>query len=123
MRGWIITGAVMAGIAILLGSFGAHGLKNKITADYLAIFNTGVKYHFYHALGLIIIGILAFHFPSEPLNLPSIFFVAGICLFSGSLYVLSITGLKWVGAITPLGGLSFIIGWILTAYYIWRASP
>ncbi len=122
MRGWIITGAVMAGIAILLGAFGAHGLKNKITADYLIVFDTGVKYHFYHSLGLIIIGMLAFHFPSEPLNIPSIFFVAGICLFSGSLYVLSITGLKWVGAITPVGGLSFIIGWILTAYYIWRAS-
>ena len=123
MKGWIITGAVLAGIAILFGAFGAHILKNKITADYLTGFDTGVKYHFYHSLGLIIIGILAFHFPSEPLNMPSIFFVVGICLFSGSLYVLSITGLKWVGAITPLGGLSFIIGWILTAYYIWRASP
>mgnify|MGYP001372377521 FL=1 len=123
MRGWIITGAVMAGIAILLGAFGAHGLKNKITADYLIVFDTGVKYHFYHSLGLMIIGILAFHFPTEPLHIPCIFIVSGIILFSGSLYVLSITGLKWVGAITPLGGLSFIIGWILTAYYIWRASP
>ena len=122
MRGWIITGAVMAGIAILLGAFGAHGLKNKITADYLIVFDTGVKYHFYHSLGLMIIGILAFHFPTEPLHIPCIFIVSGIILFSGSLYVLSITGLKWVGAITPLGGLSFIIGWILTAYYIWRAS-
>ena len=122
MRDWIITGAVMAAIAILLGAFGAHGLKNKITADYLIVFDTGVKYHFYHSLGLMIIGILAFHFPSESLNIPSIFFVVGICLFSGSLYVLSITELKWVGAITPVGGLSFIIGWILTAYYIWRAS-
>ena len=123
MRGWIITGAVMAGIAILLGAFGAHGLKNKITADYLIVFDTGVKYHFYHSLGLMIIGILAFHFPTEPLHIPCIFIVSGIILFSGSLYVLSITGLKWVGAITPVGGLSFIIGWILTAYYIWRASP
>ena len=122
MRGWIITGAVMAGIAILLGAFGAHGLKNKITADYLIVFDTGVKYHFYHSLGLMIIGILAFHFPTEPLHIPCIFIVSGIILFSGSLYVLSITGLKWVGAITPLGGLSFIIGWIFTAYYIWRAS-
>ena len=103
MRGWIITGAVMAAIAILLGAFGAHGLKNKITADYLTIFDTGVKYHFYNALGLIIIGILAFHFPSEPLNMPSIFFVVGICLFSGSLYVMSMTGLIWGGAITPIG--------------------
>ena len=122
MKGWIVTGAVLAGIAILLGAFGAHGLKNKITADYLIVFNTGVKYHFYHALGLMITGILAFHFPYEPLYIPCIFFIIGIILFSGSLYVLSISGLKWVGAITPFGGLSFIIGWILTAYCIWKAS-
>ena len=123
MKGWIVTGALLAGIAIGLGAFGAHGLKNRITSDYLTVFDTGVKYHIYHAMGLMIIGILAFHFPFEPLHIPCIFLAIGICLFSGSLYVLSITGLKWVGAITPLGGLSFIIGWILTAYYIWRASP
>ena len=122
MKEWIITGTVLACIAIFFGAFGAHILKNKITAEYLIVFDTGVKYHFYHSLGLMIIGILAFHFPTEPLHIPCIFIVSGIILFSGSLYVLSITGLKWVGAITPLGGLSFIIGWIFTAYYIWRAS-
>ena len=122
MKGLIITGAVLAGIAILFGAFGAHILKNKITADYLTGFDTGVKYHFYHSLGLMIIGILAFHFPSEPLHIPCIFIVSGIILFSGSLYVLSITGLKWIGAITPFGGISFIIGWFLTAYYLLKGT-
>lgn len=122
MKDWIVTGALLAGVAIGLGAFGAHGLKNRITIDYLTVFETGVKYQIYHALGLMLIGILAFHFPSEPLHIPCVFLVTGICLFSGSLYVLSITGIKWIGAVTPFGGLSFIIGWILTAYYIWRAS-
>ena len=122
MKDWIVTGALLAGVAIGLGAFGAHGLKNRITFDYLTVFETGVKYQIYHALGLMLIGILAFHFPSEPLYIPCVFLITGICLFSGSLYVLSITGIKWIGAVTPFGGLSFIIGWILTAYYIWRAS-
>ena len=122
MKNLIIIGVILAGIAVILGAFGAHGLKNKITVDYLTIYETGVKYHFYHALGIIMVGLASFHFPTAPFHISCLFFAFGILLFSGSLYVLSITGIKWLGAITPLGGLSFILGWFLTAVFIWKES-
>jgi uncharacterized membrane protein YgdD (TMEM256/DUF423 family) len=79
----------------------------------IQIYKTGVEYHFYHGLGLLLIGVIAISFPSEYLKWSAIFLTVGIILFSGSLYILSITGIKWLGAITPFGGLSFIAGWVL----------
>ncbi len=122
MNKWMITGAVLMSFAVIIGAFGAHSLKEKITAEYLTVFETGVKYHFYHALGMMIVSLSAFQFSTVSYHIPCILFLAGIILFSGSLYVLSITGIKWLGAIAPIGGVSFILGWLLTAYQLYQGS-
>lgn len=109
----IITAAVFLALAVATGAFGAHALKQQLAPEMMSIYKTGVEYHFYHALGLLLIGVLAASNPSLRLKWPAIFLGAGIVLFSGSLYVLSLSGIKWLGAITPLGGLSFIAGWLL----------
>ena len=95
-----------------LGAFGAHALKAKFSPAMLAAYQTGVQYQFYHALALLLVAVLLFHIHNSWLNLSGLAFIAGIILFSGSLYLLSITGIKWIGIITPVGGLSFIIGWL-----------
>ncbi len=100
-------------LAVLLGAFGAHGLKNRVSPEDLAIFETGVQYHMIHALGLILLGILGFHYHGDVIQLPALLFSAGILIFSGSLYILVLTGIRWMGAITPIGGLAFIAGWIM----------
>ena len=100
-------------LAVLLGAFGAHGLKNRVSPEDLIIFETGVRYHMIHALGLILLGILGFHYHGDVIQLPALLFSAGILIFSGSLYILVLTGIRWMGAITPIGGLAFIAGWIM----------
>lgn len=116
-------GAVCAALAVILGAFGAHGLKSRLAADMLDIFETGVKYHFYHSLGLLIVGLLAVHLPdSSYLKWTGWLMLAGILIFSGSLYILSISGIKWLGAITPIGGTAFIIAWILLLVAVLRAN-
>ncbi|HAT9135718.1 TPA: DUF423 domain-containing protein [Legionella pneumophila subsp. pneumophila] len=95
-----------------LGAFGAHALKTKLSPTMLAIYQAGAQYQFYHALALLAVSVLLFHIQSTWLNLSGLAFIAGILLFSGSLYLLSITGIKWIGIITPIGGLSFILGWL-----------
>jgi uncharacterized membrane protein YgdD (TMEM256/DUF423 family) len=111
----LLTAAVLLALAVAIGAFGAHGLKAHLSEALLQTWKTGVEYHFYHALGLLLIGVLSVSMPSNFLNWSSIFLFAGIILFSGSLYILSITGIRWLGAITPLGGISFILGWVLLA--------
>lgn len=107
-------GSINALIAVLLGAFGAHALKNRLTTEMMEIFQTGVQYHFYHALGLLAVGIIALHLPESGwLKASGWLMLAGIVIFSGSLYVLSVTGIKWLGAITPIGGTAFIVAWIL----------
>lgn len=108
-------GAVFMAISIGLGAFGAHGLKSIISNDMLVIFHTGVEYQFYHALGLFCIAFIAHFSNSKIVNISGYLMLVGIFIFSGSLYILSITGLKWLGAITPIGGFAFIIAWILLA--------
>jgi uncharacterized membrane protein YgdD (TMEM256/DUF423 family) len=120
MKSIIITGALLAGLAVLLGAFGAHGLKTKVSPEDLLIFETGVKYHMYHALGLVLIGLLGFHFPKDVIHLSSVLILIGIVIFSGSLYVLVISNVRWLGAITPIGGLALISGWLLLAYKLYR---
>ncbi|MEZ5103808.1 MAG: DUF423 domain-containing protein [Draconibacterium sp.] len=116
----IMTASVLLAMAVGIGAFGAHGLKSQISGEMLQIYKTGVEYHFYHALGLLLIGVLAVAVPSLSLKWPFILFVVGIILFSGSLYLLAVTGLKVLGAITPFGGLSFIAGWILLFFTVWK---
>lgn len=99
-------------LAVGLGAFGAHALKSKLeTNGYLATYQTAVQYHFYHTLALIFIGFLLMKIPNQWLHYSGYSMMIGLILFSGSLYTLSISGIKWLGAITPLGGLFFILGW------------
>ena len=115
----MIASALLA-LAVAIGAFGAHGLKSHISAEMMQVYKTGVEYHFYHALGLLLIGVLSISMPSGLLNWSAILLTAGIILFSGSLYLLAVTGVKWLGAITPLGGISFIAGWILLFFSAWK---
>lgn len=119
----IMTAAIFLAMAVALGAFGAHGLKSHLTTEMLEIFKTGIEYHFYHALGLLLVGVLAFYLPGIYLKWSAIFLVSGIILFSGSLYLLAVSGIKWLGAITPLGGLGFIIGWILLFVAVAKNTP
>jgi uncharacterized membrane protein YgdD (TMEM256/DUF423 family) len=116
----LMTASILLALAVALGAFGAHGLKSQLSTEMMQTYKTGVEYHFYHALGLLFIGILSVSMPSGLLNWSAILLFAGIFLFSGSLYVLTITGIKWLGAITPIGGLSFIAGWILLFLAVWK---
>lgn len=118
---FVSLGSINAALAVALGAFGAHALKARLSTDMLTIFETGVQYHFYHALGLIAIGILANHLPeSGLLKWSGWLMTAGIAIFSGSLYILSTTGIKWLGAITPIGGTAFIAAWIVLAVAVLR---
>ena len=110
---WIKIGSLMLFIAVALGAFGAHALRSKISDYYFDVYKTAVLYHLIHGLGIFVVAWLSTVTTEPKINLAGIFFTAGIILFSGSLYLLSITGLKWLGAITPLGGLSFLTGWFL----------
>lgn len=119
----LVVASVLLALAVAAGAFGAHALKAQLSAEMLQTWKTAVDYHFYHALGLLVIGALALLLPDLPLKWPAILLLSGIVLFSGSLYVLAITGTKWLGAITPLGGLSFIAGWLLLAFTVWKKLP
>jgi uncharacterized membrane protein YgdD (TMEM256/DUF423 family) len=106
------TGALLAGLGVAFGAFGAHGLRTRVAPDLLAVFETGVRYQMYHALALIGLAIAWTRWSSPHLTAAGVLFVAGIVLFSGSLYLLTLTGARWWGAVTPLGGLAFLAGWI-----------
>lgn len=120
MRMWIVLGAASAFLSVAAGAFGAHALKARLSADLLTIFETGARYHMYHSLGLIAVGLVAQARPSPLLNGAGWAMLAGILLFSGSLYALALTGVRALGAITPLGGLGFLVGWVLLALGAWR---
>jgi uncharacterized membrane protein YgdD (TMEM256/DUF423 family) len=113
---WIITGSIFAALAVLFGAFGAHGLKSRVSAEDLIIFETGVRYQMYHALALILLGLIAMNPNITITNLTFGLFVAGILIFSGTLYLIPLTGLRWLGAITPIGGTALIAGWISLIY-------
>ena len=103
----------LGALAVGIGAFGAHGLRGKISPDLLEIFETGVKYHFYHALALLALGLAApALWQSKWAPLAGGAWIVGILVFSGSLYILAITGIRWLGAITPIGGVAFILGWV-----------
>jgi len=118
---FIMLGSLNALLAVALGAFGAHGLKSRVTTDMLAVWQTGVHYQMFHALGLILIGILIQLQPQVgALRLSGYFLLGGILLFSGSLYLMVLSGVRALGAITPIGGLAFIVGWLVLAIGIWR---
>jgi uncharacterized membrane protein YgdD (TMEM256/DUF423 family) len=115
-RPFIALGAILAFFAIALGAFGAHGLKNMLSVEQLVIYRTAVDYHMWHSLGLVLIGLLTQQNNSPLLSKAGWIMFAGVIIFSGSLYALSLTGISVLGAITPIGGLCFLIAWALIAY-------
>jgi uncharacterized membrane protein YgdD (TMEM256/DUF423 family) len=110
---WAKIASVLMFLGVALGAFGAHALRAKLNEYSLDVYKTAVLYHFIHALGLFVVAWLSTISSDPKINLAGIFMLVGIILFSGSLYVLSVTGIKWLGAITPLGGLSFLAAWAL----------
>ena len=114
---FVILGALAAALGVALGAFGAHALKARLSAEMLAVWQTGVQYHLWHALGLVATGLLAQHLPASiPVRLAGWLMLAGIVLFSGSLYVLALSGTRWLGAVTPFGGACFILAWLVLAF-------
>ena len=122
MANLFISLASLSGLlAVAFGAFGAHALRGRLDAYAMGVFETAVQYHFYHSLALLAVGVLALSQPQTVLLKSSGWlFLLGLVLFSGSLYVLSLSGLKWLGAVTPLGGLAFIAGWGCLAATGWK---
>lgn len=120
--GWFVTGAIVAGLGVVLGAFGAHGLKTRVSAEMLAIFETGVRYQMYHALALLAVGLTAARHGGALIQASGWLFVAGVAIFSGSLYLMTFTGARWLGAVTPVGGLLMIAGWVALAFGALRAT-
>ncbi len=114
-----IAGALIA-LATALGAFGAHALKSQLSPDKLAVYETAVRYHFIHALGLLAMGILLRSVDADLLRWSAMWVLAGIILFSGSLYLLTFGAPRLLGVVTPLGGLALIAGWVLFAVSLWR---
>ena len=118
---FLILGAAAGSLGVAFGAFGAHALRERLAPEMLAIYQTAVQYHFWHALGLVAIGLAAAHLPeSMPLKWAGALMLAGIFLFSGSLYALALTGVRALGAITPIGGVAFIAAWIAFAWAVWK---
>ena len=110
-----IIGSVSALLGVAAGAFGAHGLKQTLTPEMLDVFEVGARYQMYHAFALLAVAMLAMRTQSKLVNAAGWLYVAGTVIFSGSLYVLAMSGIKWLGAITPIGGLCFMIGWATLA--------
>lgn len=119
---FLILGSINAALVVMLGAFGAHGLKARITTEMLTLFQTGVHYHVFHSLGLLVVGVVAVQIvDSVFLKWAGWLMLAGIFLFSGSLYLVSVVGIRWMGMVTPFGGLAFIAAWILFLMAIIKA--
>lgn len=122
-RALLAAGALAAALAVIMGAFGAHALRDRLGVELGAVYRTAVDYHFYHALGLLAVGLLAARLPgTRVLHWSGVLLGAGIILFSGSLYMLSLGGPGWLGAVTPFGGLAFIGGWALLAWGVLRGG-
>jgi uncharacterized membrane protein YgdD (TMEM256/DUF423 family) len=120
-RTFILIGSLLGGLAVALGAFGAHALEARLSADDLSTFQTAVRYQMYHALALLAVAFALGRWPDAGvLNLAGWLFVAGVGLFSGSLYLLSLAGIRWMGAVAPLGGAAFIAGWLCLALAAWK---
>jgi uncharacterized membrane protein YgdD (TMEM256/DUF423 family) len=119
-RTFFALGCVLAFLGVGLGAFATHGLKGHISADHLDVFETGARYQMYHALALLAVAWAVTRWPATPVTAAGWLFFWGVVVFSGSLYVLAVTGQKWLGAITPLGGLALLAGWASLAWGVWR---
>jgi len=121
-RRFFALGAMLAMIGVAAGAFGAHALKSRLTPDMLAVFEVGVRYQLVHALALLAVAWAITRWPGRAVLYAGALFIAGIVLFSGSLYLLALTGERSLGAITPFGGVAFLAGWACLAWAAWRSS-
>ncbi|MEE2840407.1 MAG: DUF423 domain-containing protein [Acidobacteriota bacterium] len=119
MRIFVMIGALLGFLGVAAGAFGTHGLRERLSPEMLTIFETGVRYQMYHALALLAAAWLADRSPSLPINLAGWFFITGTVVFSGTLYILSLTGVRGWGAVTPLGGLALVAGWVCLMWAAW----
>ena len=119
-RLFFAVGAASSFIGVALGAFAAHGLKNRLDPAMLATFEIGVRYQMYHALGLLAVGWACTKWPGAWVNASGWLFIAGTVIFSGTLYALALTGARWLGAITPIGGLAFLAGWLCLGWGTYR---
>jgi len=119
-RLFLAIGGLSGFVAVALGAFAAHALKGRMDADLLASFEVGVRYQMYHSLALLAVAWAQTKWPGAVLTASGWLFVAGIAIFSGSLYVLSVSGARWLGAVTPFGGLALLAGWLCLAWAAWR---
>lgn len=120
-KAFFLSGLGLGMLAVVLGAFGAHGLKSQVSEQMLTNYQTGVQYHFYHALALILLALfITVKGEAVMLGWSGSLFLAGILIFSGSLYLMAITNAKWLGAITPIGGLAFIAGWLVWLIHVWK---
>ena len=122
LRGFLMLAAFFGFTGVALGAFAAHGLKNRLGAEYLAIFHTGVTYQLVHTLALLGVALLATQIPGRLTAWAGASFAIGILLFSGSLYLLTMTGVSKLGIVTPFGGLAFLVGWFCLGLAAWRLS-
>jgi uncharacterized membrane protein YgdD (TMEM256/DUF423 family) len=120
---FLALGSILAGSGVAAGAFGAHALKEILDPPMLQVFETATRYVMYHAFGLCIVSLAIDRYPEQRLEKSGWLFILGIVLFSGSLYVVSLAGIRWMGAVTPIGGLAFMIGWLLLGWGAWRAAP
>ena len=121
-RTFALLGALLAFLAVGAGAFGAHALRGRLTPDLLDVFETAARYQMYHALALLAVAWVGDRWPGAASQAAGWLFVAGIVLFCGSLYLLSLTGVRWLGAVTPLGGLAFLADWLALAWAIWQGK-
>ncbi len=112
----MVIGALFGFLGVAAGAFGSHALKNRLSADLLQVFEVGVRYQMYHALALVLTGFILTRFNSQALSWAGWFFAAGVVIFSGTLYLLTLTGQRWLGAVTPIGGTALLVGWVLLAW-------
>ncbi len=119
-RLFLLLGALSGFTGVVLGAFAAHALKGKLTDEMLNIFEVGVRYQIYHALALFMVALLLSRWPRGEFSVAGWLFVLGTVVFSGSLYALSLSGVRWLGAVTPVGGLAFLLGWLGIAWGAWK---
>lgn len=121
-RTWIVVGAALAFLGVAAGAFGAHALEGRVPRDLVRVFETGARYHLVHALALTFVGLASARWTDPLWTAAGWLFVVGVVVFSGSLYALALTGVRWLGAVTPLGGVAFLAGWLAVAAAAWRSA-
>ena len=120
-RLFLLLGSLFGFTGVLLGAFAAHGLRGRLTDEMLNVFEVGVRYQIYHALALLVVSLAWSRWPRGEFSAAGWLFVFGTVVFSGSLYALSLSGVRWLGAVTPIGGLAFLLGWLSMAWAAWKS--